>query len=330
MVRYGILGFGLHAVKRLIPGFASARNSTVTALSKRDLQKARQTAAEYNIPHAFDSADELCASPHVDAIFVTTPNSLHLADVLTAIRHRKPVLCEKPMALNAAQARQMVESAHAAGVLLGIAQCFRFEDSVNRFRARISAGDIGMPVSARSEFHFWGVGHARQWMNDAAISGGGPIADVGVHCIDGLRYILSDEVTRVGAVAHRDENSGEVEASALLALEFARGTLATVSVSVRAQYRTPLEIVGTEGTLRAADAFNVERPITIELLNDGKVVDSEQVSNTATYARQVDAFSDAVEKRGAFAIPGEEGLRNQLVLDAAYRSIRSGKIEPVG
>src|SRR5271170_8350045 len=98
MVNFGIIGFGLHAVKRLMPGFALAKNCRVTALSRRDLAKAQASARQYDIPLAFDSAEALCRSPEVHAVFVATPNASHLQDVLLAIKHSKPVLCEKPMA----------------------------------------------------------------------------------------------------------------------------------------------------------------------------------------------------------------------------------------
>src|SRR3989442_3667353 len=85
MVNFGILGFGLHAVKRLMPGFGLAKSSRVTALSRRDISKARESARQYNIPLAFASAEDLCRSPEVDAVFVATPNACHLHDVLLAI-----------------------------------------------------------------------------------------------------------------------------------------------------------------------------------------------------------------------------------------------------
>src|SRR3984893_4358857 len=263
MIRYGIVGFGLHAVRRLMPGFALASNSRVTALSRRDLKQAETSAAEYRIPYAFDSAAAVCRSPEVDAIFVATPNCSHLKDVLLAIENGKSVLCEKPMGLNADECRQMVEAAGNAGVLLGVAQVFRFEESTERFRARIAAGDIGRPIFARAEFSFPDSGHHRTWLYDRSLAGGGPIADVGVHCIDALRYILQDEPRRVSVVGRSDERSGNVESAAIVTLEFQRGTLATVLVSFRAHYRTPLEIVGNAGVLRADDALNVERPVKL-------------------------------------------------------------------
>ncbi len=240
MIRFGIVGFGLHAVKRMMPGFARAGNSRVTALSRRDLKNARESAQQHNIPLAFDSVEALARSPEVDAVFVTTPNSCHLQDVLTALACGKPVLCEKPLGMNADECRQMVEAARKAKVLFGVAHVFRFEPSTARLRERIAAGQIGKPIFARSEFSFpGGPGHPRAWLYDPKVAGGGPIADVGVHCIDTLRFVLQDEVIRVSARGTFDRLSGELEAAAALTLEFSRGTLGTVLVSYRAEYRSP-------------------------------------------------------------------------------------------
>jgi predicted dehydrogenase len=328
MVRFGILGFGLHAAKRLMQGFAGAKQCRVAALSRRDLTQARESAKKFNIPLAFDSAVEMCRSPEVDAVLVTTPNACHLADVLTALECGKPVLCEKPMAINAGECRKMVEAAHKANLLLGVAQVFRFEESTRRLRERIAAGEIGHTVFARSEFSFpGGSGHARKWILDPALAGGGPIADVGVHCVDALRFILQDEVARVSA--RGDGKPDAVESAALLTLELTRGTLAAVLVSFRAEYRSPLEFTGDAGVLSADDALNVERPITLQLHRAGTIVDTEVVSNQDAYAKQVDSFAAAVEGRGQFPVPGEQGWQNQEILDAAFLSLKSGRTENV-
>ena len=329
MIRYGIVGFGLHAVRRLMPGFALASNSCVTALCRRDMKQAQASAAEYRIPHAFDSAADLCRCSEVDAVFVVTPDCAHLHDTLLALGSGKPVLCEKPMAMNAAECLQMVEAARQAKLLLGVAQVFRFEGSTASLRERVAAGQVGRPVFARAEFSYPARTHPRIWLTDAKIAAGGPIADVGVHCVDALRYILRDEIVRVTASGMSDQESGEVEAAALLSLEFGRGTLGSVLVSTRAEYRTPLELVGETGVLRAEDAFSVERSMEIELRRGKKVIEKEMVSNYDAYARQVDMFSAAIEGKLKFPVPGEEGWQNQEVLDAAYRSLKSGKAEIV-
>ncbi len=331
MINFGIVGFGLHAVKRLMPGFALATSCRVVALSRREMKKATESAKQFDIPLAFDSAEALCKAPEVDAVLVTTPNAMHLQDVLTALRCGKPVLCEKPMGMNADECRQMVEAARRENVLLGVAQVFRFEESTARLRDRLAAGDIGSPIFARAEFSFTAAdGHPRKWIADPTVAGGGPIADVGVHAIDALRFILQDQVVRVSAQAIHDKRFGGMESAAAITLEFSRGTLGTVMVSFRAEYRTPLEFVGETGVLYANNGLTVDHPIDVQLLRDGKVVESESVFNRMAYARQVDEFAAAVEGKMKFPVPGEEGWKNQRILDAAYCSIRSGKTEEIG
>lgn len=329
MIRYGILGFGLHAVRRLMPGFGLARNSTVSALYRRNILDARVSAAQYEIGHAFDSAAELCRCPDVDAVFVSTPNCSHLEHVLLAIKAGKPVLCEKPMGINGRECRQMVESAVSAKILLGVAHVFRFNRSIEKMRERIRAGQVGRPIFVRSEFSFLARNHARKWLTDSRIAGGGPIADVGVHCIDALRWILDEEIVKVTTIGTSDQDSKDVESAAVLSVEFAHGTLGSVQVSTRAPYRTPLEIIGETGWLRGIDAFSVETPVDLELQRAGHGIERESVSNADAYARQVDAFSAAVEGKMLFPASGEDGWQNQEVLDAAYRSLRTGKLESV-
>ncbi len=233
MVRFGIAGFGLHAVKRLMPGFAKAKRCRVTALSRRSMATARDSAAEYKIPLGFDSVAAMAASPEVDAVLVTTPNASHLVDVLAAIDAGKHVLCEKPMAMNADECRQMVEAARRRGVVFGVAHVFRFDESVLRFRELLKSGKIGKAIFARSEFSFLAdPSHPRKWLYDSAIAGAGPIFDIGVHCIDTLRFVLNDEVTRVSASAASDERSGDVESAARSPLSFPGGR------SARCWFRT--------------------------------------------------------------------------------------------
>src|SRR5262249_6226261 len=145
------------------------------------------------------------------------------------------------------------------------------------FRSQIDGGKIGAPVFARSEFSFLaGNQHPRSWIRDKSVAGGGPIADIGVHCIDALRFILRDEVVRVTARGIPGDN-GSIEDAATLLLEFSRGTLGTVAVSFRAEYRTPMEIVGDTGVIRADDALTVDKPILLELRRGGNAVETQAV-----------------------------------------------------
>jgi 1,5-anhydro-D-fructose reductase (1,5-anhydro-D-mannitol-forming) len=326
MIRFGIAGFGHHAVKRLMPGFARAKRCRVTALSRRDAQRATDSARQFGIPYAFTSTAELCASSEVDAVFVASPDALHLADVLEAIGHCKPVLVEKPMAMNAAEAAKMVEAARRAGALLGVAHNMRFLRSVKWFRERLTAGAIGTPLLARATFIAPMLTSPRAWAQDPKLATGGPLADIGVHCIDTLRYVIDDEVESVSMQAQYDSHS-VLEASASGGLRFSRGTLADVGVSGRGVYQTVLQIAGETGILSAVNALTVDHPVTLELRRGFEVAERTEVSNEDAYTLQLDAFAAAVEEGSPFLVSGEDGLRNQLVLDAAFRSIKSGRTE---
>jgi len=330
MIRFGIVGFGLHAVKRMMPAFTASKKCRVTALARRDPAKAADSARQYNIPHAFTNVEELCRHPEVDAVFVTSPNVLHLSDVLTAVVAGKPVLCEKPMGMNSAECRQMVEAARRANVVLGVAHVFRFEESTAKFRETVASGRIGKAVLARSEFCFRaGEEHPRAWIKDKSVAGGGPLFDIGVHCIDTMRFVLQDDVVRVSARAVMDPPPSTVESSVAMVLEFSRGTLGSVSVSFAAEYRTPFEIVGERGVVRAEDAMTVEHPVTIETRRAGTKVENQIVSNDQSYIRQVDAFADAISGGAPFPATGDDGWQNQEILDAAERSMASGRAEDV-
>ena len=147
-----------------------------------------------------------------------------------------------------------------------------------------------------------------------------------MHCFDTLRYILRDEVESVMAQATYDSH-WVVEASGTTLFKFASGTLATMSVSARAPYQTLLEVIGEDGILSAVNALNVEHPITLELRRGFDVIERKEVLNDSAYTAQVEAFAAAVESGKPFEIPGEEGLQNQLILDAIFCSVKSGKTE---
>ncbi|MGA7708270.1 MAG: Gfo/Idh/MocA family oxidoreductase, partial [Acidobacteriaceae bacterium] len=238
MVRYGILGFGLHGWKRLVPAFAGAKNSRLTGIWRRNLDKAKANANDYGIETVFPTAEELCASPDVDAVFVTSPDALHMRDSLLAMSHHKAVLCEKPLAMSVEEVEQMLLAAKTANVVFGVAQNFRYNRSVDLIREWVQAGRIGKPIFATSHFYFLSAESQRGWIYDPSLARGGPIGDVGIHCLDVLRYILQDDMTAVTTLAHRDAKSGGVEASAALSMDFRSGTIGSILVSFRSPYRS--------------------------------------------------------------------------------------------
>ena len=327
-IRFAILGFGHHATRRLVPAFARCTHAELIGLWRRDPQAAASDAKAHSL-RAFASAEELCASPDVDVVFITSPDAMHLADCELAFRHRKAVLCEKPLAMNAGQAAAMEQAAVAAGVLFGVGQNFRFNHSVDYLRRQILFGRIGTPQLAHAQYAYPGNLAPRKWITDPSLACGGPIADVGVHCIDTLRYILSDEVQSISVLASRDQRSGEVEAIATMQLAMRSGLFANVTATARAPYRTLFEVVGSEGVLIAENGLTVDRPVAITYRKAGELIETHTVSNDDGYVRMLDAFALTLRGQSIYSPTGADGVLNQRILDAAFRSWHSGLRETV-
>ena len=327
--RFAILGFGHHAVRRLIQGFRSSAESELVGLWRRDPEKAAANAQEFSIPRIFASAQELCAAPDVDAVLITSPDALHYEHTLLALQYGKAVLCEKPLAMSIQEAQTMQDAAQACGVFFGVAQNFRYNRSVQTMRRWIQEGRIGQPLLAHSQFLYLAKNSPRSWIYDPSLATGGPIADVGVHCIDALRYVLQAEVESVTTHARSDADSGNVEAVASLQMECSRGILGNVAVSTRAPYRTLLEVVGTQGVLRAENGLNVDQPVTLEIWREGVCAQQEIMSNADGYSLMLDDFSRAMQGKSTYLASGADGVLNQKILNAAYKSWRSGQRERV-
>jgi predicted dehydrogenase len=325
MVRYGILGFGHHAAKRIVPSFAAAKNSRLVGLWRRDLAKAQANTSEFEIEHAFETAEALCASPHVDAVFVASPDALHLHDVLLALKHRKPVLCEKPLAMNSAEVEAMLAAQANAGVAFGVAQNMRYNASTELMRQWIAEGRIGKPVLAHAQFCYAADRSPRQWIYDPTLALGGPIGDVAIHCVDAIRFLLDGvAVTEVSTLAHTDAGSGAVESHAVVALDFASGAMGTVTVTTRGEYRSLIEVTGESGVLVCENGMTVDHDVEVVRYRKGEVAERVSVSNADAYTKMFDSFSAEVEGTGTYLASGIDGLYNQRILDAAYASWRGG------
>jgi predicted dehydrogenase len=327
MIRYGLLGFGHHCVKRLIPAFSAAKDSVLAGIWRRDLEKAKINAQDYSIEHVFATAEEMCASTAIDAVFVTSPDALHLPDVLLALKHGKHVLCEKPLGMNAAEVRQMLAAAKDAGRCLGVAQNLRYNRSLEVMRDWIAEGRIGRPLLAHSQFCFPAERSPRKWINDPALACGGPIGDVGIHCIDALRFVMDTHVAAVNTLARADEKSAPLEAYAAIGLDFANGAMGSVTVSTRGIYRSVVEVTGETATITSEYGLTVDNEVDVALWRGGGVQDKKTVSSADGYTRMLDSFSGWIEGHDQYRATAVDGLHNQMVLDAAYASWHSGMRE---
>lgn len=247
-LRIGIAGLG-RAFSIMMPALADPRLEVVAGADPRPEARAR-FAADFEA-RAFETVEELCRDPAVEAVYVSTPHQFHRANVEAAAVHGKHVLVEKPMALSLADADAMIAAAEAAGVRLGVALQRRAEPQLQRLHAAVAAGELGRLTLGlvsipyhRPQSYYDQAGWRGTWAHD----GGGVLMNQGIHLIDLLLWLMGDPV-EVQARAATLQRAVEVEDTLAATLRFAGGALATVAATTTAEPGFPhrVEVFGTRG-----------------------------------------------------------------------------------
>lgn len=325
-VRYGIVGFGRFAEHAIAPAIRNAKNSALVALQKRSIEEARKKANEHAVPMAFSTVGELVRHPDVDAVFIVSANAAHCAETVAAADAGKHVIVEKPMANSVREAEEMIAACRRNNVKLMVGHMVRLSPLVRRIRQIVTSGAIGTVTSARAEFMYDGRNSHRTWLIDRAVAGGGPVFDIGVHCIDTLRAILADEPALVSAALSPLPSQTATEEVAHVNLRFSRGVVASVFCSYVAPFRRNLiEVIGTEGIVSASD-FTVVNQTGRVTVTKGKgdrpgATSIEDVAVPNLYVEEVSLFTAWVLGGSAPEIDGENGLKNQQVIDRAMEGI---------
>ena len=240
-----VIGIGDIVTRRVIPAIQAEPRSRLYGLVTRDPAK----AAPYNT-RVFTTLDEALKDPAVEAVYVGTPVFLHAPQTIQSLRAGKHVLCEKPMAMNEAEARAMVEAADETGRTYGVAYYRRFYPKVLRAKQLLEAGVIGKPVLAELTNHMWfdGTGN-RTWLFDPAKAGGGPLLDIASHRIDVLNFIFGQPLRATGQLTNVVHHYA-VEDNATVMIEYAGGVRAIVDVRWHSKInRDECRIRGTEGEM---------------------------------------------------------------------------------
>ena len=201
-VRWGILSTADIGLKKVIPGLRRSPRSEVLAIASREDGRAAAAARELSIPRAHGSYEALLADPDIDAVYIPLPNHLHAEWTIAAARAGKHVLCEKPLALTAAQAQGMVDACRDAGVLLMEAFMYRQHPSWIAARSLVESGRIGRLQAVDSWFSYFND-DPRNIRNVADI-GGGALYDIGCYSVNLSRMLFASEPTRVQASITRD------------------------------------------------------------------------------------------------------------------------------
>jgi len=358
-VGIGIVGTGFARTTQ-IPGFRDCMGAKVVAIASRNRERAEAVAKEFGIEHVASDWQELIAHEDVDLVSVVTPPSTHMEITLAALDHRKAVLCEKPMAMNAGEAARMVEKAKSAGVLALIDHELRFLNSRRVMRGMLESGAIGSVRHCnyvfRSDYRAV-TDYPWDWWSDAAM-GGGALGAIGSHVVDSFRWMLSTDVTHaLGMLSTHikqrpDKSNGSqrevtTDDEAKLLFRFADGPhthettgAASISVVESGKYENRLEIYGTKGALMVEETGELWlsplgsgtwRPVQVEQDH------MAQGMRSGSWSRGFTAFSVAIVeilRAGRTTVKDaatfEDGYRVQLVLDALRASNESGCWVTVG
>ena len=259
ILRWGILGASGIAHRRTMPAIQQAEQAELRALMVRDKGRARKLAEEHGAQAYYDRVEDLLSDRKVDAVHVATPVYLHRDLVVQAAEQGKHVLCEKPMAMNAGECREMIAACSANGVMLQMGLVLRFHPALREVREIACSGELGMIVEARTQLLKWMPRQGDSWRIKPEMAGGGAIMDIGSHAIDLLCYLLGDVVEVSAFTGHR-VFGWEVEDTGRVMLGFRNGAWGTVSVSFGVPHvESFLEAYGTEGTLLIySDIHHVE------------------------------------------------------------------------
>jgi predicted dehydrogenase len=230
MLHWGIVSTANIGVRKVIPATQKAERCEVVAIASRDGERAAETATELGIPRAHEGYEALLADPEVDAVYIPLPNSEHAEWTIAAARAGKHVLCEKPLAMTAAKAEEMVRACATEGVLLMEAFMYRLHPSWESVRELVASGRIGGLRAVQSWFSYFND-DPRNIRNVPEL-GGGALYDIGCYCINLSRMLFGAEPTAIEASVTRDETGTDVLTSAILAFD---AGVATFTCSTRAE-----------------------------------------------------------------------------------------------
>jgi len=308
-VNWLVVGIGDITRKRVIPAIQGETRSSLRGFVTRDAKK----ADAYPGTRAWSSVEEaLGADPEIDAVYVVSPVVFHAAQTIAALRVGKHVLCEKPVAMNVAEATAMVEAARQAGKLFGVAYYRRCYPKLIRAKELIAKGAIGQPVFAEGIYHGWLESEERGWLRDPKMAGGGPLYDVASHRIDALNFLFGKPERATGLRSNALHDL-QVEDSATAVIGYAGGVHAVVDARWNSRVsRDEFRAVGSEGeiAMTALNGPSLRWPGGEENLPVASNVHRPLIEN----------FVGAVLDGTPLVCPGEEAVWTDWVTEQVMRT----------
>ena len=326
-IGWGLIGASNIARQRVAGAIQHSDDGRLVAIASHRLELAQAFAAEFNIPCAYDSIDSLLANPDVAAVYISSTNQYHFAQVLAAAAAGKHVLCEKPLAMRLEDAVEMVRACRAVGVVMGTNHHLRNSTTIRAMRQVVLAGTIGRPLSAIVSQPVFVP--PDEWRRTDPTAGSGVSFDVLVHGADVIRFILDQEPVVVTAIGQSSAVMADGAYDSIMAtFRFAGGTLAQLYADFNTpQARTRVEIHGTEASLVGTDVLGKTADFRgrVTLRRNGVESEVALESDESRYRIGVDCFNASIRGSGAAFCSGLDGVRSLAMVLAAEEAARSGR-----
>ena len=324
-----LVGLGNYAGGQLAPALLQTKNCYLAGLVTGTPEKAKSWSAKYNIPqkniYNYENFDSIAQNPDIDIVYVVLPVSMHKEFTIRAAKAGKHVICEKPMALNAADCREMIAACKKENRMLSIGYRLHFEPH-NLEVMRLGQKQIlGKVIQLENANGFVYGGDPNAWRLKKAMAGGGGLMDMGIYAIQGARYTLGQEPLFVKATQEKTkpELFKDVDETVFWELEFPGGFASQGKSSYNNNW----------GSLKAKTEkgfFELEPAYGYGGIEGKTSKGPMNLPNINQQAAQMDDFANCINTKKPTRVPGEEGLKDMLVVDAIYRSLDSGKKEKIG
>lgn len=322
-IRWGVISTANIAMSEVIPAMQQGKYCEITAISSRNLEKARLAAEQLGIPKAYGSYEELLSDPEIEAIYNPLPNHLHVPWSIKALQAGKHVLCEKPLGLDAADARRLLDAARRHPHLKVMeAFMYRHHPQWKLAQQLVKKGEIGEVRSVHTFFNYF-LADPDNVRNKSDIGGGG-LLDVGCYAVSLSRLIFEGEPRRAFAALDLDPQFNTDRLASGI-LEFEQGN-ATFTCATQLSDFQQVNILGTQGRVEIEIPFNppTDQPTRVNLYTaSGKR--QFQIDECDQFTIQGDLFSYAILEHKPVPTPLEDAIHNIVAIDALFASSRSGK-----
>ena len=318
-LRWGVLGTASIAIRRVIPALRASLHNEIAAVASRTRMRAERVATDAGIPRAYGSYEDLVGDPAIDAVYIPLPNHLHVPWSIRALDAGKHVLCEKPLAISAAEARVLADAARERPDLVVMEGfMYRSHPRWREVRRRVEAGAVGVLGNIHTVFSYDNRNAAD--IRNQANTGGGAWLDIGCYGVSVARWLFGTEPVSVSARMQRDPVFGTDRLTTAL-LEFPAGT-ATVTCATQLAPHQSVAIHGTQGRIELELPFNppTDRPTAIRWYR-GAEVEETLIDPCDQFVEQVDAFAAAVRRIAPPPISLEDSIANLVVLDHASDAV---------